>query len=126
MLYYAETMKKIVEYLEALGFSSTEAKLYITLLESGPLTNQELAKAAKINRTATYTYISSLLEKGVLLEVRTNTRKRFDAVKPEQLHFLIDNKLDKVRATDNQFPAFVQTINASFAKGQVNEKASIK
>ncbi|MBU3978446.1 helix-turn-helix domain-containing protein, partial [Patescibacteria group bacterium] len=78
-------MKKILDYLKQLDFSEIEAKLYLTLLESGQMSVAELAQVININRTAAYTHIYSLLDKGVIVEAMIGSRKKFIAIEPERL-----------------------------------------
>jgi sugar-specific transcriptional regulator TrmB len=86
-------MKKILDYLERLGFSQVETKLYLTLLKHGPMTVSDMAKVVKINRTAAYTPINSLLEKGIFKIHARSSHKKLVALQPDRLHYLIDNQL---------------------------------
>lgn len=119
-------MKKILDYLQQLGFSEIEAKLYLTLLESGQMSVAELAEEVKINRTAAYTHIYSLLEKGVIAEVMIGSRKQLAATDPERLGYLIEKKQDSLRAMQNKFPDILTTINSSFTKNKSEEKADVR
>jgi sugar-specific transcriptional regulator TrmB len=119
-------MKKVYEYLEQLGLSPIEAKMYLTLLEAGTLSVSELASKIKINRTAVYPHITSLINKGVVFELRKATRKQIQAIEPERLHYLIDNKLDAINMLDKQFPTIVQSLNTSSHKYTNEVKADIK
>ncbi len=85
-------MKNVLIYLKQLGLSETEAKLYIVLLKSGSLTVAELAESAKINRTAAYSHINSLLEKGIIAKVKGSTNK-IAANPPDDLRYLVEQKL---------------------------------
>lgn len=119
-------MKRILDYLEQLGFSKTEAKLYITLLESGPMTVKELADAVKTNRTATYTYLSPLLENGVILSIMIGARKQLVAIEPNRLGYLVDQEMDKVKSLQKQFPMFVTSLETSMEKRTNEIKVDVK
>jgi sugar-specific transcriptional regulator TrmB len=119
-------MKKIVEYLEELQFSEIEAKLYLSLLKNGPLTVAELAKVTGINRSAAYSHISSLIEKGVIAEVKKQSSKKLVANDPEQLKYLIEDKLASVKALERRFPDILRTINVSLAQSKQEEKVDVK
>ncbi len=119
-------MKQILEYLEQLEFSKTEAELYISLLECGPLSVAELAERVKLNRTAAYTHIYSLLEKGMIAEVMIGSRKQLVATDPERLGYLIEKKQESLKAMQNKLPDILTTINSSFAKNKSEEKADVK
>ena len=44
-------MEKIVDYLKQLDLSDVEAKLYLTLLQTGPSSVRDLAQTIDIKRT---------------------------------------------------------------------------
>ena len=50
--------------LQDLGLSEKEAKVYLTALEMGAETAQNIAKKANVNRATTYVQIDSLKAKG--------------------------------------------------------------
>ena len=71
-------MKNLLNYLEKLDLSKKDIKIYIKLLELGPLTVTELADLLRFNRTALYPRIKFLLQKGLILESKDN-KTRFEA-----------------------------------------------
>lgn len=119
-------MKKIFLYLSQLGLTELEAKLYMILLDSGPLTVMALAKKAKINRTAAYPHITSLLENGIILSIMHGSRKQLVAIEPNRLHFLIDKKMATVKSLEAQFPAFVTSLEASAERNSNEMKVDVK
>jgi len=104
-------MQKILDYLEQLGFSKIEANIYWKLLESGPMTVAKLAQTVKLNRTAMYPYIHSLLKRGIIAEIMQYGRKQLVATDPEQLHYIIERKMDSLKAVEAKFPDVLETIN---------------
>ncbi len=119
-------MKSTITYLEQLGFSKLEAKLYLTLLSLGPMSVKELADAVKINRTATYTHITSLLENGAILSIMRGSKKQLVAIEPDRLHYLIDRKVEAVKSLQAQFPTFVNALETSSTKPDNAMKVDVK
>jgi sugar-specific transcriptional regulator TrmB len=119
-------MKTVNTYLEQLGFSKLEAKLYLTLLALGPMSVKELADAVKINRTATYSHITSLLENGVILSIMHASKKQLVAIEPDRLQYLIDKKMETVKSLQAQFPNFVNSLEASTAQPASSMKVDVK
>ncbi len=119
-------MKKIFLYLNQLGFSELEAKIYISLLQQGSMTVKELAQMIKMNRTAMYSYLNTLIERGIVIKIIKGSHKTFAAIEPEHLHFLIDNKLDAIRLLDTEFPDIVHSINASLVRDTPDQPMTIK
>jgi sugar-specific transcriptional regulator TrmB len=120
-------MKKIIDYLEQLDLSESEAKLYITLLETGSLSVRELANKIGMNRTTAYLYIDQLIEKGLIMKIVKGSRTQVAPNNPEEsLRYLMEEKLQKAKTIQSEFPEVVQTINASLPKFQEVGQSEIK
>lgn len=118
-------MKQIFTYLSQLEFSPIESKLYLLLLKSGPLTVSELAQTAKINRTATYSYIASLLEKGVIAKVKGVSNKIIPNP-PEHLQYLVEQRITSVMTLKETLPNVINMLNTSFPQVQNATSSEIK
>lgn len=57
------------DYLENLGFSRNEAKVYTTLLKHKQLNGYEIAKLSGVSRSLVYEVINRLVGKGILLRL---------------------------------------------------------
>ena len=55
-----------MKLLTELGLTPTETRVYLSSLKSGPTSVQEIAKRAKLSRTATYDVIAALQERGLM------------------------------------------------------------
>jgi len=58
-----------VEHLQAVGFSEYEARAYATLVQGGPMTGYQLAKASGIPRPNVYPVIDRLEKRGAVTSV---------------------------------------------------------
>ncbi|QZY56175.1 helix-turn-helix domain-containing protein [Crassaminicella profunda] len=76
-------MKEIINMLEKLSFSKTEASVYITLLKHPKLTGYQIAKKINISRSSVYSALDNLYNRGGVsllsgknflkhIEIRTN------------------------------------------------------
>ncbi|MBN2445073.1 MAG: TrmB family transcriptional regulator [Spirochaetales bacterium] len=74
----------IVQKLTELGFSTYEARAYISLLENHPATAYETAKASGIPTSKIYEVLAKLLEREVVLELAENSKKRYIPLEPEK------------------------------------------
>ncbi|MGV8150112.1 MAG: TrmB family transcriptional regulator [Candidatus Woesearchaeota archaeon] len=75
----------LIESLENLGLSKTEASIYLVLLENGPSLAGFLAKKTQTNRTTTYDALERLSKKDLITHYITSKRKVFKAKNPESL-----------------------------------------
>src|SRR5437588_340971 len=105
--------KEIIAYLEQLGLYENEAKLYLALLEIGSAPVSVLAKAAGINRATAYLHINRLIEKGLVMEMVKGSRSLIAANQPEEsLKHLVEQRVQSVKAVQEEFSRIVQTICA--------------
>ncbi len=76
--------KLVVSALEQLGFSASDAKVYVGLLQGHPATGYELAKRTRVPRSAMYAVLGRLERAGVLRAVQANPAK-YEPLPPQQL-----------------------------------------
>jgi sugar-specific transcriptional regulator TrmB len=86
------------ETLEDLGLTSSEAKIYIILLEQGASLAGTISRNTGIHRRSVYDAIERLIQKGLVSYIKTNNRKYFEAVSPERLLEIVHKKEDDVKA----------------------------
>jgi predicted transcriptional regulator len=82
---YDGTMSEASISLQALGFSESEAKAYVALLERGDLTGYQLAKASGIPRPNIYGVLDRLQARGVVSSVKVRGGQRFNALHPSEM-----------------------------------------
>jgi DNA-binding MarR family transcriptional regulator len=65
-----------IERLQQLGFNGSEARVYVTLLQHGPLSGYELAKVSGVPRANVYSVLQKLEGRGAVtrLDKRAGTR----------------------------------------------------
>jgi sugar-specific transcriptional regulator TrmB len=80
------------KYLEDLGLSEKEAKVYLSLLEVDNDSVLDLAEKTKINRTTIYPVLESLAKKGLISEVKVDKKVRFQAEPPERLETYVERQ----------------------------------
>ncbi len=70
--------------LTSLGLSKVETKIYLSGLELGPTSVQEIAKKAKVSRTAAYEVIESLQKRGLISSFMRSKKRFFVSEDPER------------------------------------------
>lgn len=85
--------------LKSLGLSESESSVYLTSLEMGPASVQDIAKKAGISRVTTYAVIETLAERGLLTWVEKGKKKLFVAESPERLANYFAKRVQEMDAT---------------------------
>lgn len=83
---------ELKETLELLGLTGNEAKVYLMLLRDGPSLAGRIAKNTGIHRRNVYDITLRLIEKGLVGYIVKNNRKIFEAVGPEKLRMILEER----------------------------------
>src|SRR6266550_8604853 len=109
-------MDNIVDYLKQLDLSDAEAKLYLTLLQTGATSVRDLAQTVEIKRTTAYFYIDQLVEKGLIMKLVRGSKKLVAANEPENLKILVEEKLKQAKAVQQGFPDILDSLSTAIPK----------
>ncbi|MBN2052263.1 hypothetical protein JW756_02055 [Candidatus Woesearchaeota archaeon] len=85
------------KFLEEVGLTATESKIYLSLLEKGACRAGEITRHTGIHRRSVYDAIERLIEKGLISYIKTNNRNYFEAVNPERLLELLKEREDNIK-----------------------------
>lgn len=80
------------KYLQEIGLSESEAKVYVALLQVDNDSVLDLSKKTGINRTTVYLILESLAKKGLIGEMKVDKKVRYQAESPERLVTYTDNQ----------------------------------
>lgn len=85
-----------IEYLEELGLTKAEAKIYLALLELGSSQAGKITEKTGIHRRTVYDAIERLVEKGLVSYIRQNNINYYEAVDPAELLEILKEKKDHI------------------------------
>lgn len=77
--------EKIIKTISNLGFSETEARAYLSTLELGEATIQDIGKHSKIKRTSLYYILEKLAKESVVMTTKRNKKTFYVAASPKEL-----------------------------------------
>lgn len=89
-------MDNELNLLSKIGLTDSEAKVYLTLSQSGSLTGYEASKIANVPRSKIYNILQSLINKGFVLFTQYESNNRYIGVPMNE----ISNKIKK-EVSDN-------------------------
>lgn len=85
-------MVLLEKYLEEIGLSEKEAKIYLALLQFDSANIQEITVASKINRTTVYPILETLSKKGLVSEIQIQNKTSYQAAPPERLETFVERQ----------------------------------
>jgi sugar-specific transcriptional regulator TrmB len=94
-------MKNFIPNLKEAGLTENEAKIYSSLLETGPKTATTIAKRTRLHRRVIYDATERLIQKGIVGHILENGRKIFKASSPKRVLEILKEK-EKLVESDMQ------------------------
>ena len=82
--------KNMIENLEALGLTKTEARIYIALIDFGSLQAGMISRKTGIHRRSVYDALERLIEKGLVSLMKENEKRYYHAESPERLKDIVE------------------------------------
>jgi len=110
--------------LQQFDLTDNEASIYMAALELGLESVQHIAQKAKLNRVTTYAVIESLIEKGLLYEDRTGTRKQIVAYSPMKLWDVVNERHKRLKKQSQKLEVLVPELKKRAASQK--EKTNIQ
>ena len=102
---------RIVNFLQNMGLTQYEAKVYEGLLKLKKGTVKEIAEIADINRITAHDSIEMLIAKGLASQVKVGSRRREIILEPpERLEYLIERQEIQLRELKNTFNPILEEI----------------
>lgn len=111
-------MNNISHFLNNLGLSDTEIKVYFVGLKLGPAKASHIAQLANISRTLTYHALTSLEAKGLAARNDKRHSALFEMEPALTLKEVAEKKQQEFADTVNQMDSVVAQINAELAATQ--------
>lgn len=86
------------KHLRALGFTDSEAKTYLTSIETGPSSVQDLARKARISRVTAYAAIEELMRSGLMSTMQRGKKQLYQSESPERLRAVAQERARSMQA----------------------------
>jgi len=106
------------EDLQKIGFASNESKIYLILLEFGPLQAGDISKKTQINRRTTYDTIERLIKKGYISYSIVTNKRIFKAVNPDLI-------IEKIKKMEKQAQEFLPQLKKLYKETKEEHEANI-
>lgn len=93
---YASMAKNVKSLLESIGLLASEADIYLSALQLGLDTVQNIAKEAEVSRSSAYDSIQLLQKKGLITTSLVGRKRLYAAEDPERLIQIVKEKQENL------------------------------
>jgi len=102
--------------LRKLGLTEKEVKVYLTGLELGPASVQNIAVKANLTRPTTYEIIKKLEEKKLFVETGKKGKRHFSAQSPERILGILKTQKREIEEKEREFIRIISALEARYSK----------
>lgn len=112
----------LIEHFERLGLSSNEAKVYLALLETHPITGYQLSKNSGILRPVVYEMLNRLVDKGGARIIKSNPDTYVPVEIDEFLRNLESDFVESKKLIHNQLRNFMSVSETDYFWNIISQK----
>ncbi|URA09799.1 TrmB family transcriptional regulator [Thermospira aquatica] len=117
-----EQEELLIKHFERLGLSSNEAKVYLALLETHPITGYQLSKNSGILRPVVYEMLNRLVDKGGARIIKSNPDTYVPVEIEEFLRNLESDFIDSKKLIHTQLRNFMSVNETDFFWNIISQK----
>ncbi len=104
-------MNDLSRYLENIGLTKSEIKVYLALLEIGESSKGKIVRKAKIAASKVYDVLDKLIDKGLASFIARNNVKYFRAASPGRIKDYISTKKEALVEQEKEFNKFLPSLD---------------
>lgn len=108
------------EQLEKIGLSPNEAKCYLTLLQIGSASANEISRKSGIHRVSVYDALRGLREKGLISQISKANKLLFEAGNPDKISEMISNKESELQEARKIVPELLLDFKMAKQKQEIH------
>lgn len=112
-------------YLQDIGFSGGEEKVYIALLRLGTSTTGKIAKEANVSRSKLYEILEKLSKKGVVAHFKKNNVSHFTASHPSNIVDYIRKREKELQDKELEFQKHLPFLENIFERKTFLQEAEV-
>lgn len=105
-------MTTVINGLETLGLSEQEQRIFEILLFGVPLSASQIAKEGNINRSAVYSHLEKLINKGLVIKNESKIIQ-FSPSSPKDIENIIKFKIEKLKELNQSIPQLLKESSRS-------------
>jgi DNA-binding transcriptional regulator GbsR (MarR family) len=109
----------------ALGLEPEEAKIYLLLLETGPITAGNLAKKIGMPRSSVYGFLKRLQNHNLILESQKQGVKTFSAETPEKINLLFRQRQETLTKNQELFKNLLPSLKPRVSQKFITPKVQL-
>jgi sugar-specific transcriptional regulator TrmB len=113
------------QFLENIGLTKGEVKVYLALLQIGATTTGKIIEKTGLQKSTIYFCLDQLIAKGLVAHITKNNRKVFEAGSPDRLLDYLKAKEQKIQEQTKKVEEIIPLLYAKTDSTEKRESAKI-
>lgn len=113
------------KYLQELGFTEGEEKVFLALLKLGSTSSGAIAKEADVSRSKLYEILEKLTRKGLVSHFKKNNVSYFSAAHPKRILDFIEQKREQLEQQRASFQKVLPYFESLIGQKEVEKEAQV-
>lgn len=120
------TQKELLALLSQYGISENESRVYLGLLKYGHSTVMELSNRLRMNRSTVHMSSNSLIEKGLVSQVKYGERRMLIPETVEKISILIENEKLNLKRKEENLDFLTKSVDDYISNASDSTKSVVK
>jgi sugar-specific transcriptional regulator TrmB len=115
----------IEDTLKSVGFTSSEVKVFLALLELGSTTITQIIEKSGVTSSKIYELLDKLIKKGLVSQVIKENRKYYEPVPPKRILEYLNEKQTELQTQINDVKAILPELDLKYALAKEVAEVSV-
>jgi len=120
-----DVLELMDNYLQKLGFTEGEEKVYLALLKIGSASSGPIAKEARVSRSKLYEIVEKLTRKGIVSHFQKNNVSYFTAAHPKRILDFITQKKEQLEQQRVSFQKVLPYFESFIGRKEIEKDAQV-
>ncbi len=110
----SELLTNIEKQLQSLQYTADESRVYLACLTLGTSPASAIARNVKLPRSTTYLILDSLCKKGLVSQVKEETKKMYSPTAPDKIADLFNTHINQLQNSKKKFMDNLSQLNSLY------------
>jgi len=115
----------MARYLQEIGFTDGEERVYLALLKLGTSKTGPIAKEAGISRSKLYEVLEKLVRKGIVSHFTKNNISHYSAMPPQRITEYLENKEKEFKIKKEEFVKTIPILQSLGGSIELSKEAQV-
>lgn len=108
----------MIHELQQIGFTKSEANVYVCALKKGACSVSDLAQSSGLNRVTVHSIVERFEQRRIMKRFYEGKKRRLEVVDPIELQSIVDNERENIDRKSRQLASLMPNLRELYRKNQ--------